>query len=193
MALPQSLTSSMMPEELELIAMEQLIDIVPSFSADKIRLISGTFGPFRPPSKTRVPLWFAVNLKLKKKCRIVPPAWLSIEFLQEKLSQETMTEEFSALPFRYAEVAKVLLDVAFDDLDNPDKLRGLLKDLQEARQAKTRENLRKLNHESLEIPNLCSAELNEIRSFFTKSMDVIVKLQSDAMPEHLAKVIEDVV
>ncbi|GJJ07176.1 hypothetical protein Clacol_001376 [Clathrus columnatus] len=191
MTLPQSLISSMMPEELELIAMEQLIDIVPSFRADKIRLISGTFGPFRPPSKTKVPLWFAVNLKLKKKCRIVPPVWLSIEFLQERLSQETLSEEFTAFPFRFAEISKVLLDVASDDLHNPDRLRSLLKDLREARQAKSREGLRKLNHEMLEIPNLCSMELNEIRPFFARAMDVMIRLQSDALPEHLAKVIED--
>lgn len=76
----------------------------------------------------------ATNLKLKKKCHIVPPDWLnagaqkkhitqntvlqerdvayySTEFLQDRLALETSKPEFSQLPFRFAEVAKVLLDV----------------------------------------------------------------------------------
>jgi hypothetical protein len=40
---------------------------------------------------------------------------------------------------------------ASDDLQNPDKIRNLLKDLREARQAKSREGLRKLDHISLSV------------------------------------------
>ena len=74
----------------------------------------------------------ATNLKLKKKCRIVAPDWLSAgtcatlsdqktclttllssaDFLQERLMRETTDEGFSQLPFRFAELAKVLLDVS---------------------------------------------------------------------------------
>ncbi len=72
----------------------------------------------------------AVNLKLKKKCNIVPPRWLNLstcvdnncaitinyrqdspEYLQDKLSEETNQPVFSDLPFRYAEISKVLLDM----------------------------------------------------------------------------------
>ena len=34
-----------------------------------------------------------------------------IEFLQEKISEETSEDAFSVLPFQYAEIAKTLLDV----------------------------------------------------------------------------------
>ncbi|KAF8507845.1 hypothetical protein BU17DRAFT_71042 [Hysterangium stoloniferum] len=191
MALPLTLATSLTPAELELIATEQLIDIVPLFRSDRIRLISGTYGPFRPPTKTRVPLWFATNLKLKKKCRLVAPPWLSVEFLQEKLIQETSAEGFSVLPLRFVEIGKVLLDVASDDLHNSDKIRNLLKDLREARQAKSREGLRKLDHEMLELPHLCSMEINEIRPFFVKAMDVMGKIKADTIPEHLARVSQE--
>jgi len=69
----------------------------------------------------------AVNLKLKKKCHIVAPDWLNIgedspayllsdsyagtEFLQERLNLEVSQPAFSGLPFRFAEMAKVILDV----------------------------------------------------------------------------------
>ncbi|KAF8499986.1 hypothetical protein JB92DRAFT_3084460 [Gautieria morchelliformis] len=187
MSLPMALGISMTPAELELVAMEELVDIVPLFRSDRIRLISGTYGPFRPPTKTKVPLWLAANLKLKKKCRLVAPAWLSVEFLHERLSQETSAEGFSSLPFRFAEISKVMLDVASDDLQNADKIRGLLKDLREARQAKSREGLRKLDHLTLGLPHLCSMEINEIRPFFVKAMDVMGKIKSEAVPQHLSR------
>jgi GINS complex subunit 2 len=75
----------------------------------------------------------ATNLKLKKKCHIVPPEWLSVglynlsnktlsmlyhflDFLQERLARETSRPEFSKLPLRFAEIAKVILDVSANTL-----------------------------------------------------------------------------
>jgi len=40
---------------------------------------------------------------------------------------------------------------ASDDLENPDKLRSLLKDLREARQAKSREGLKQLDYSELSV------------------------------------------
>lgn len=135
----------------------------------------------------------ATNLKLKKKCRVVPPEWLNVgesnthlfdvyiqsffvEYLQGRLLLETTRPEFSELPFRFAEIAKVLLDMcvpalsslnrliniltcfrASEDFQEPDKIRSLLKDIQEARQAKSREGLSKLDHSELSVrlPHIC--------------------------------------
>ncbi|KZS98083.1 Psf2-domain-containing protein [Sistotremastrum niveocremeum HHB9708] len=160
------------------IACEELIDIVPLFSMNRIRLISGVYGPFRPPAKARVPLWMASNLKLKKRCRIIPPDWLT-----ERLTEETTKAPFSELPFRYAEMAKVLLDVASDDIESPDKIMSLLKDLRDARQAKSREGLRKLDGIALSLPNLCAMEINEIRPFFVKAMHVMIQLTPEKQVE----------
>lgn len=52
------------------------------------------------------------------------------------------------------EISKILLDVASDDLEQPDKLRSLLKDLREARQAKSREGLKQLDHSELSVYSL---------------------------------------
>lgn len=35
---------------------------------------------------------------------------VALEFLQERLARETSQPEFSELPFRFAEIAKVILD-----------------------------------------------------------------------------------
>ncbi|KAH9833731.1 Psf2-domain-containing protein [Rhodofomes roseus] len=176
MALPPPLRTSVTPAELELIACEQLVDIIPLVAMERTAFISGAYGPLRPPAKCKVPIWMATNLKLKKKCHIVPPDWLNVDFLQDRLTRETSQPEFSELPFRFAEVAKVILDVASDDISNPEKVRSLLQDIREARQAKSRDGVSKLDHSELSLPNLCAMEINEIRPFFVRSMGVLTQL-----------------
>lgn len=170
----------MSPQELEFIAGEETVEIVPSIRMAPIRLISGVYGPFRPPAKATVPLWVASNLKLKKKCHIVPPDWLTVEALQEYLVAETTENEFSTLPFRYLEISKVLLDIASDDLMHPDRIRLLLKDIREARQAKIRQGLPGVGGPVVNIPNVSAMEINEVRPFFIKAMGVLQKLSAPA-------------
>lgn len=176
MSLPTSLRTSIAPSELELIATQQLIEIIPLVSMEKTVFISGVYGPFRPPNKTSVPLWIAINLKQKRKCHIVAPSWFTVEYLQECITLETSNPAFTELPFRYMEISKVLLDVASDDLENPVKLHSLLKDLREARQAKSREGLKQLDHSELSLPNLSAMEINELRPYFIESMSILSKL-----------------
>ncbi|KAF8897830.1 hypothetical protein BD779DRAFT_1667749 [Infundibulicybe gibba] len=175
MSLPQMLRNSVTPPELELIASQELIEIIPLISMERTAFISGAYGPLRPPNKAKIPIWMALNLKLKKKCHIVAPEWLNVECL----NKETTQPEFSSLPFRFTEISKVLLDVASDDLENSDKIRSLLKDLREARQAKSRDGLKQLDHSELSLPNLCSMEINEIRPFFVQSMAILTNLVRD--------------
>jgi len=183
MALPPSLRNSITPPELELTASEELVEIIPLISMERTAFISGAYGPLRPPNKAKIPLWMAINLKMKKKCHIVPPDWLSVDFLQERLAQETSRPEFSQFPFRFTEIAKLLVDVAPDDIQNSDKIRSLLKDIREARQAKSREGLQKIDHSALSLPNLCSMEINEIRPFFVRAMGVLTQVTRDPVEE----------
>ncbi|KAF7432890.1 DNA replication protein psf2 [Pleurotus ostreatus] len=183
MSLPQSLRTSVIPEELEMIASQELVEVIPLIAMEKTVFISGEFGPLRPPMKSKIPLWMALNLKLKKKCHIVAPEWLNIDYLQDRLTRETTLPEFSDLPFRFAEISRLLLDAASDDIPNSDKLRLVLKDLREARQAKSREGLQQLDHSELSLPNLCSMEINEIRPFFIRSMGIFTQLQRTTQPQ----------
>jgi len=174
--LPVSLRNTVTPQELEMVACQELIEIVPLIAMEKTAFISGTYGPLRPPNKARIPMWMAVNLKMKKKCHIVPPSWLTVDFLAERLERETSESGFCEMPFRFAETAKVLIDIASDDLDNPDQLRSLLKALRETRQTKSREGLRQIDHNGLTLSNLSSMEINEIRPVFVQSMSMLMKL-----------------
>lgn len=40
--------------------------------------VQGEFGPFNPSMHSQVPLWLAVHLKQRQKCRIEPPEWLNV-------------------------------------------------------------------------------------------------------------------
>lgn len=64
------------PAELEFLAEEAIVTIVPSIRMDKLQLIRDEYGPFRPQVRTEVPLWLALSLRQGGHCRIVPPEWI---------------------------------------------------------------------------------------------------------------------
>lgn len=45
-------------------------------------LSQGDLGPFNPGLPVEVPLWLAINLKQRQKCRLVPPEWMDVGELQ---------------------------------------------------------------------------------------------------------------
>ncbi|KAI9635121.1 uncharacterized protein MKK02DRAFT_43801 [Dioszegia hungarica] len=181
MALPKHLQHGLTPDELTFLAEEEVISIVPSFSMTKIRVLSGVYGPFVPPSSTSVPLWMALSLKRKRKCRIVAPEWLQVERLQALLKEEKENQDgFNKLPRRFIETGKVLLDVAPDDLHLPAQLRSLLKDLREVRQAKIRLGLQSegvMQGSYLQMNGLTPLELMELKPFLVKAMGVLQTLE----------------
>ena len=40
--------------------------------------LQGDLGPFNPGLPVQVPLWLAVNLKQRQKCRLLPPEWMDV-------------------------------------------------------------------------------------------------------------------
>ncbi|WVZ08433.1 hypothetical protein V8G54_021779 [Vigna mungo] len=65
-------------EELEFIAEDEIVDIVPNLKMGPLNFICGDFGPFTPQIVTQVPLWLAIALKKRGKCSIRPPQWMSV-------------------------------------------------------------------------------------------------------------------
>lgn len=183
MALPKELQSTFLPSELSFIAESETVSIIPRQQLDELDLIAGKIPRMRPPQRCEVPIWLALLLKRQKRATIVPPAWLTIEDLEAKLDEEKKTDGpgaisgFSKLPFRWIEIADLLLDVAYDDIPDADVVRRLLRDLRETRQAKAREGLEVLEDKMLQMDNIGLTEVNEIRALFGGSMDVLRRLQ----------------
>lgn len=77
------------PAEIEFIAEEEKISVIPKFNDIRtIHLISGDVGPFRAGIPVAVPLWVAISLRQKEKCTIVAPEWMDVEILEAKLEEE---------------------------------------------------------------------------------------------------------
>ncbi|KAJ9053920.1 DNA replication protein psf2 [Entomophthora muscae] len=186
MALPSYLRGRFSPQELEFMAENLRIQIEPNFSADKIELISGQVGPFRPPLLTSVPVWFAILLRSRNKCKIVPPSWLKIESLEAQLAKERESPEFSDLPDHHLEVARLLVERAPNDLLDITVIRNLLKEIREIRLNKAREGLRGLNPDYLQMDNLSRMEINEIRPCFQEGFRTLNSIhdQPKVTPHH---------
>ncbi|KAJ1725196.1 DNA replication protein psf2 [Coemansia erecta] len=165
--------------ELEYLAQCETVTIVPLHRMERLELVRGTVGPFRPPQKTQVPLWLAAMLKRTNRCRIVAPDWLRYEHLQKLCKQEEEPDSlFTKLPFHYLEIAHILLTVAEDDISESQGIRRLLQDLRESRQSKTLRGIEMLNPLQLQMDNLSAAEINEIRPLFRHSFNMLRQLDS---------------
>jgi len=118
------------PSEVEFLAEKELVQIVPNFSQDRIYLIGGEFGPFIPSMPTSVPLWLAIDLKNRRKCRLVPPEWMTLETLETKKTEESASQFFTPMPSAfYAELTQLILDSAPEDVPHADGIRVLVKDI----------------------------------------------------------------
>lgn len=163
----------------------------------------------------------ATNLKLKKKCHVVPPEWLNVgQFVQPSSRRITNTEQSydsrvfarealardvvprvqrDAVPVRRGiegVVGRVsypnssahnatqtliknltMVHRASDDFQNPDKIRSLLKDIREARQAKSRDGLSQLDHSELSVR--LSWSLRKLLFGTDRKKTVVAKLMCD--------------
>lgn len=187
MALPSNLVPGIVPTEAEYIATSDVeVKIVPLMRMDRVRLLDGVYGPLRPPTQARVPLWLALNLKRRKRCSIVCPEWMQLEQLKQLHREETMHDGFAALPLHYVAVSKVLLQSAPDDVPNSDEVRSLLKSIREARQSKIMSGVEAINTEHLAMTNISHGEITELRRFLGTAFDHLRAIQRAGEPEAAA-------
>ncbi|PWZ03154.1 Psf2-domain-containing protein [Testicularia cyperi] len=164
------------------------ITIIPLVSIDRVRLLSGLYGPFRPPAPATVPLWVAVYLKRRKKAIVVPPSWMTADSLLETLKQETTNAGFSPLPTYWLGVSSSVLTHASDDVPNSNRVRALLKDIREARQSKILAGVGMINPTHLQMTNISAHEIAELRPFFSTAFSHLKSLRPPSDVEKETKV-----
>ncbi len=128
------------PGEIEFLAESLPVTVVPNFSEGTMYLLCGEVGPFRAGMPLRVPLWLAVSLRSRGRCRLPRPDFLSPDRLEEVREAEKASPFFSPLPSEHLfAAAQLLLDVGARDMGaDADRIRTLLKDIWDVRQAKLR-------------------------------------------------------
>nr|XP_015223569.1 PREDICTED: DNA replication complex GINS protein PSF2 isoform X2 [Lepisosteus oculatus] len=146
----------------------------------------GDLGPFNPGLPVDVPVWLAINLKQRQKCRIVPPDWMDVEKLEEIREQERKVGMFTPMPSPYyMELTKLLLNHASDNIPKADEIRTLVKDTWDTRIAKLRlsaDSFVSQQEAHAKLDNLTLMEINTIRQLFLESLNHMYKLRTNMQP-----------
>lgn len=158
-------------------AEEELIRVIPNFQHDVLRFVTGNYGPFAPQTAVEVPLWLACLLRKRRMCTVVPPDWLHADKLAEKRDAEAGDEEaFSAMPFRYREVAALLLESADEELvagcgcASALSIREALEDIAAQRAAKVRAGMLAVATQSEHDATTYSVKMNGVGSMEIAAM-----------------------
>ncbi|KAL2940471.1 DNA replication complex GINS protein PSF2 [Bienertia sinuspersici] len=170
--------------EMEFLAEDEMIEIVPNMRMEPLNLISGDYGPFRPQIATQVPLWLAVALKRRGKCTIRPPEWMSIDRLTQVLEAERDSpKEFQPLPFHYVEISRLLFDHARDDIPDIYMVRSLIEDIRDVRFHKVESGLETISARThaVKLKNLSAMEVNIVRPFVVRTLQAFYKHDSPEM------------
>ncbi|XP_008068652.1 DNA replication complex GINS protein PSF2 [Carlito syrichta] len=172
--------------EVEFLAEKELVTIIPNFSLDKIYLIGGDLGPFSPGLPVEVPLWLAVNLKQRQRCRLLPPAWMDVEKLEMVRDRERQEETFTPMPSPYyTELTKLLLNHASDNIPKADEIRTLVKDTWDTRIAKLRvsaDSFVTQQEVHAKLDHLTLMEINTSGAFLTQALNHMYKLRTNLQP-----------
>ena len=160
-------------EEVAFFAGDQQITIQARAPIPGLSLLDGDIEEISALRQAEVPLWLALFLKRRGKCRIVAPDWLAPEQLEETLAEERRNHErFAPLPYHYLEVAFELLSVAEDDLQEANRIRVALVDIEDTRRAKLARGLKTIDHNTdvITLPDISAMELSRIRGVATGAL-----------------------
>ena len=136
--------------ELDYIAENYLIEIIPNFHSDKISLVSGIYGPFKPNKIIKIPLWLAVKYRNNNQCKIIIPSIYENSYLNGVLESEKENKNsLFDLPPNFFEISNILFNNAEDDFDDIKKTRCFVADIKTLRQNKINNMLKNIKNEDL--------------------------------------------
>ena len=152
--------------ESDYISENYLIEIIPSFHSEKICLVSGEYGPFKPNKIIKIPLWLAVKYRNNNQCKIIIPSIYENSYLNGVLESEKENKNsLFDLPPNFFEISNILFNNAEDDFDDIKKTRCFIADIRTLRQNKINNMLKNIKNEDLylKLNGLTSIELEQIR------------------------------
>ena len=152
--------------ESDYISENYLIEIMPNFHSEKISLVSGEYGPFKPNKIIKIPLWLAVKYRNNNQCKIIIPSIFENSYLNSVLESEKENKvSLFDLPPNFFEISNILFNNAEDDFDDIKKTRCFVADIKTIRQNKINNMLKNIKNEDLylKLNGLTSMELEQIR------------------------------
>ncbi|KAK8900092.1 DNA replication complex GINS protein PSF2 [Tritrichomonas musculus] len=174
------------PEELTFIAENSKINITPHFTADKIKLLSGEFGPFTAGYSTKIPLWLALFLYSSQLCDLIPPEWLNTSYLKKWVEKERQDKEtLSKLPKDYMEISFTFFNRASSIISDCDQVKDLINRLWELRIEKIRKTIGEQSSETIDqyqFPNITQMELYLFREPISRITTLLTSLNECISP-----------
>ncbi|KAF7678782.1 putative DNA replication complex GINS protein PSF2 [Astathelohania contejeani] len=118
---------------------------------------------------TKIPIFAALALKKGNMCQIRQPEYLSVDYLERVLKEETENEEYGSIYTYIFEVGTTLIDHCYN-MDDAERSRVLLKAIKETRFNKTHLGLKHIEGKALNLNNLTPYEFNEIKEYLIGGM-----------------------
>ncbi|GAU91174.1 hypothetical protein RvY_03482 [Ramazzottius varieornatus] len=175
-------TGTFDPEELEFLAEETMVTIIPSARYPLFYMLGGDVGPMEPSIPVPVPLWLAVHMRQRKQCRLVVPDWLAVEPLLKLKEDENNSPVFTSMPTKhYIEISQVILESFGDEIPHSNDIRRLTKDILDLRLAKLRASVDafiKGSNVYAKVDNITEVELCSLRNLLTRGVDQLDMLRS---------------
>lgn len=179
--------------EMEFSAGEVLITVTSQFDHPEFKFISGDYGPLEAGLPCEIPLWLAIALRRKGKCRIEIPEWMSVTSLESCVTHERSDNTFYPLPFHYLEISQLLIKYAKEDIKMIDKVSALLKDLEEIRMDRARLGLFDMAEkvregdavQAVSLPHISNTEIQTLKPMFIDAMTIFKKLTDVSEEDNL--------
>ena len=168
--------------ELDYISDNYLIEIIPNFHSEKISLISGEYGPFKPNKIIKIPLWLAVKYRNNNQCKIIIPSIYENSYLNGVLESEKENKNsLFDLPPNFFEISNILFNNAEEDFDDIKKTRCFVADIRTLRQNKINNMLKNIKNEDLylKLNGLTSIELEQIRPLLKNIFPFRLQIKGD--------------
>lgn len=154
--------------------MEATISIVPRFTMDSVRCITGRYGPFTANFPIHVPLWLALHFRSTSTCTINAPAFLQLDYLRDMLERESLSEgSFEPLPYYFFEIAKLLIEHGAQDVPHVAEVTRLMGSISALRKRKLQRSMAVFESDEapmfipgIKLSNLVSHELHFLRQSF---------------------------
>ncbi|OQV21018.1 putative DNA replication complex GINS protein PSF2 [Hypsibius exemplaris] len=175
-------TGTFDPDELEFLAEDIFVTIIPNVKFPIFYMLSGDIGPMEPNIPVEVPLWLAVHMRQRRQCRLVVPEWLSLEALMEQKDRELKLDLFGEVPGPfYVEMSQIILDNFTEEIPDSNKIRRLVKDIIDIRLSKLRGTVGlhvKKSEMYAVVNNITQIELCSLRNLLTRGMDQLDMLKN---------------
>ncbi|ELA42291.1 uncharacterized protein VICG_00691 [Vittaforma corneae ATCC 50505] len=151
----------MTPEELINLSLQYEAEIEAFTTIPAKRLLTFDFKGCSPLKTCRIPLYLALHLQSLNLCSIIPPQYISKEYVENIIQKEKTETNFVELPEYFFEHSTLFMN---------DEIESAICELRSIRNSKIRKGLSNLDGKALYITGLSKWEFNQFKDIIRKPM-----------------------